>query len=553
MPALRSLAAIPIAFIIGSLLLRVLLHAAPGVASPDLAQPLPVVTHWQDFGALLWSCVFACIIVAAVAYVRWLARLATEDVEQSGASLIIVVASAVALAGALSFPVVFSSDVYAYAAYGSLALHGINPYPHVHLVSQDPLISAAIWQWSNPLPVCVYGPLFIWMAKVAVGLAAPFGVASQLLSIRLLCVAALLICAPLLAALFNDRRQRRLAIAGVLLNPVAIWCAAEGHNDTIVLASVLLGLLILKRFGHFAGAFALISSALVKASGIAAALALAVFAWPNRNKFLGTIAGIATGAALVAILSRPFEATLATTLVPHGRYLPQYSLQYLVMQSARMLFGAHVRAIEFAIAVVLVSAGYLALRGARLAVSGSVQGAGFFALALWLIIPNPYPWYALWILPVAFIAFEQRISWAIVAATLTIFARYLPDMSSAVHWELNVAVTLFALGTPWLVALWRPDMFSVRRSTGVYPELAEGAARKRHVRRGEEAHGLSDSIETPEQHDGVPDRDDRDYLQQAGVHQRDRNNFTDHARAKRQYEIEAVKADLVCRHERKRG
>ena len=465
MPRVRSVVAVPIAFVLASLLLRVMLHGAPKNVAPDLAQPLPVVTYWQDFGVLLWSCVFACIILAAVAYVRWLARLAAGERFEAGTTLFVIVASAAALAAALTFPVVFSSDVYAYAAYGSLASHGLDPYAHAHLTLHDPLIVAATWQWSNPLPVCVYGPLFVWMAKIAVGLAAPLGTAAQLLAIRLLCVAALLICAPLLAALFNDRRHRRLAISGVLLNPVAIWCAAEGHNDTIVLASVLLGLLVLKRFGHFAGAFALMGSALVKATGIAAAVALAVFAWPRRDAFLRTIAGIAIGGLIVAALARPFEATIATGIVPHGRYLPQFSLQYLVAQIARATFGTHVHAVELAIAVALVSAGWLAYRGARLAVAGQMRGAGFFALALWLIIPNPYPWYALWILPVAFLAFEERISWAIVAASLTIFVRYLPDMSSAAHWELNVAVTLFALGAPWLVAL---------RPSAIYPELVEG-------------------------------------------------------------------------------
>ncbi|MBV8689773.1 MAG: hypothetical protein JOZ59_06690, partial [Candidatus Eremiobacteraeota bacterium] len=130
------------------------------------------------------------------------------------------------------------------------------------------------------------------------------------------------------------------------------------------------------------------------------------------------------------------------------------------------VFGAHVHAVELAIAVALVSAGYLGLRGARLAIAGKMQGAGYLALALWLIIPNPYPWYALWILPVAFIAFNERISWAIVVATLTIFARYLPDMSSAAHSELNVAVTLFAIGAPWLVALWPQIQPALRLASG---------------------------------------------------------------------------------------
>jgi len=150
-----------------------------------------------------------------------------------------------------------------------------------------------------------------------------------------------------------------------------------------------------------------------------------------------------------------------------------------VTQAASVIFGSHVRAVELAIAVALVSAGYLAYRGARLAIAGNMRGAGFFALALWLIIPNPYPWYALWILPVAFIAFRERISWAIIAATLTIFVRYLPDMSSAAHWDLNLAATLFAIGAPWLAALWPSNRLGVtealRRAAGAYPELVEAS------------------------------------------------------------------------------
>jgi len=115
-------------------------------------------------------------------------------------------------------------------------------------------MNAAIWQWKDPLPICVYGPAFIWIAKVAVGVAAPFGAAAQLLSIRALCALALIACAPLLAALFDAPRRPELAIAGVLLTPVALWFAAEGQNDTLLLEVVLLGLLVLKRLRQIAEA-----------------------------------------------------------------------------------------------------------------------------------------------------------------------------------------------------------------------------------------------------------------------------------------------------------
>jgi len=461
--AFKRIAPIPLAFFLTSLVLRLLLRRAPQSIHSALEQPLPVVTGWHDFGLLVWCCAFAGIIVAGVVYLRWLARLAATQEPVRANTTATVLACVAALAAALSFPMIFSSDVYAYAAYGWLAGHGIDPYAHARIAFGDPLLGAAIWQWSNPLPVCVYGPAFIWIAKIVVGLFAPFGATAVLFAMRAICALALLACAPLLAALFDDARRRRLAISGLLLNPVAIWCAAEGHNDTLLLAGVLFGLLVVKRFGHLAGAFVLMATSLIKASGVAAAVALAVFAWPDRSRFVRTILGIAGGALCVAILYKPFGATAATALLRHGHYAPQYSLQYLVMQAAAAASGRQVEAVALALSVALVCAGLLAYRGARLAFAGDVRGAAFLALALWLLIPNPYPWYAFWILPVAFLALEQGVSWAILAAGFTIFARYLPDMSSAAYWERNVAVTLFIVVTPWLVALWNPRAFARRR------------------------------------------------------------------------------------------
>src|SRR4029077_16976547 len=91
----------------------------------------------------------------------------------------------------------FSSDVYAYAAYGGVARRGADPYVNAVMDRRNPLLAAAAWQWSGALPLCVYGPAFVGMARAVVAALAPLGTLAQLDGMRALASAALLSCAPL--------------------------------------------------------------------------------------------------------------------------------------------------------------------------------------------------------------------------------------------------------------------------------------------------------------------------------------------------------------------
>jgi len=392
-----------------SLTASVVLRHAPPTIAPDLRQPLVVAKNWHNFGQIVWLTMFISVVIATVPYVALLSSI-SRDAERVRLSHVIFFCLT-SLSVCLTMPVIFSSDVYAYAAYGWMDAHGISPYAHGILPMQDPLIRSAVWQWSNPLPVCVYGPLFVWIAKITVSTTATYGVWAQLFALRLISSAALAICGPLIfLALDGFRREHRLAAAlGVTLNPIALWTAAEGHNDPIMLAVVLIGLIVVRKFGHFAGAFVIAASALIKAPGAAAGIALAVLAWPNRRRFLSIVAGLAGGVALTGILARPFESGISRILIPHGRYTPQFSAQYLGAQIAHAMFGNQIHAMELGIAVALVAAGVLMLHGIRLALTGDRTGVAVMTLALWLAIPNPYPWYALWILPIAFVCTRHHL------------------------------------------------------------------------------------------------------------------------------------------------
>ena len=120
-----------------------------------LGEPLVVVTNWGAHGAALLGALVLVAIAMGGVYRRILERAATFSVPALAAL------AAVALAAAWCAPVLFSSDVYAYAAYGELARLGLDPYARVAPGSGDALVRDAIWQWSGPFPICVYGPAFV--------------------------------------------------------------------------------------------------------------------------------------------------------------------------------------------------------------------------------------------------------------------------------------------------------------------------------------------------------------------------------------------------------
>ncbi|MEO6914179.1 MAG: hypothetical protein ABI182_09205 [Candidatus Baltobacteraceae bacterium] len=458
LPLKVAIWAIPAIFVIFGIICRLLLQAAPRAIALDLAQPLPVATNWLGFGFSIWAIFAAAVLGAAVAYAAVLWNLLRAPIVPKGILLTIMLGGLAALAAAFVSPLIFSSDVYAYGAYGVMSLHGIDPYAHLKLATTDPMFAAAIWQWSNPPPICVYGPVFVWIAKTVVMLFAPGGVFLQLLGLRILAAGSLLVCGPLFyLALADYPVQQRLAgAAGVLLNPLAIWTAAEGHNDALMLAIVLLGFVVLRRFGYGIGAFVIAASTVIKAPAVAAAAVLAVFAFRRRARFAAVLTGTFGGLVLSALISLRFAWGVRNVLIPHGHYTPQFSLQYLFSELLAQIAPHNASALSIGVVGALAVAAITALYGLRLALRGRREGACYLALAVWLAIPNPYPWYALWILPVAFLAIESRGALAIIVASLTIAVRYLPDVAFANSLDLNLAVTLCAFAAPAYILLSRP-------------------------------------------------------------------------------------------------
>jgi hypothetical protein len=351
--------------------------------------------------------------------------------------------SAVLLAAALGTviawlaPVLFSSDVYAYAAYGEMARIGLNPYSRAPQ-SSDAILRAAQAQWVTAFPICVYGPAFVAFARTLVTLFAPLGMLAVLDAFRATASLAFLLCIPLAYAAFpGDRGTRLRSAATIGLNPVLIWCAAEGHNDASALAIVLAGFaLARRRWAGLGGALAALS-ALVKPPGAAAAIAFAVV---DRRARVGVAAGIIAAAAF----SLPLLRGVAHDLAPHGAYTPQVSLQAAFAPLSPVL----------AWIVAATVAAILAIRGIALCRRQMKEGWIWLGLAAWVLVPNPYPWYGTWLVALAALEPRSRAAGAAMLLSLVALLRYIPDAVATPSPALSAALGVLA-ALPLLVLLPR--------------------------------------------------------------------------------------------------
>jgi hypothetical protein len=241
-------------------------------------------------------------------------------------------------------------------------------------------------------------------------------------------------CIPLAFAAYDGSVQNRLRAAATIgLNPVAIWCAAEGHNDALAVGLMLAGFGLFRRWSGI-GAAIVALSALIKLPAAAAAIALAA---RDARARIGVGVGLAAGLAL----SFPLFRGIATQVAPHGRYAPLVSLQAVLAPLGPIP----------ALGLALAAGTVLALHGIALLRRNRNEGWIWLALAGWVLIPNPYPWYSLWLIAAAAIAPRTRAGAVAILLSFTSLLRYAPDAVGAPNTPFSVA--LGALATLPLLGL----------------------------------------------------------------------------------------------------
>jgi alpha-1,6-mannosyltransferase len=388
---------------------RALVVSAPQLARLGLTQPLPVVDTWGAFGGTCFAILATTIGVASVALVVLLQSIATEGTRVRG--LVICAVAAVALAGAAAWPFVFSSDTYAYAAYGEMDARGLDPYVLVPANAHGTSIDAARVQWRGDFPVCVYGPAFVALARAVWNTTNASGAGAPIAALRALAALAFLGSIPLIARALAgvEERTKSLILCAYGLNPMVLWSVAEGHNDAFVLLAAAIAAVVV-RSGRTAIAGAILGlSAAIKAPGAVFAAAFGIDALFGRKDARGAI-GATAGLGLAAAISIPPLLPALGAVGSHGRYLPIVSLQALIG------IGPAV-----AIAVALL------VRGASYACRGKREGFALIGMAIVAALPNPYPWYALWLAPLALAGAPSSAATALYAVTILSVLRYLPD------------------------------------------------------------------------------------------------------------------------------
>ncbi len=428
---MRSVAALVAALAAGMIAARLTMQHVPSRFHIDMAQPLAVATNWDGFGLLLVGILIAMFVMASVAYVFALTAIAKNDQRFSAWHVIAI--SVVMMALLWMFAPLFSSDSYAYAAYGEMVRLGIDPYATQATASHDPVISAAVWQWSGTLPVCVYGELFVRIAQLLVTFARPLGVVAQVDAIRALSSIALLVASLLLGQLRKGNGRQTYATALLAWNPVLVWCAVEGHNDAIMLAVAVGGVVVARRY-LLAGMLLAAASALIKIPAAVVPAAIAYVRARRTDEWVYPITYFVFIAAVIYAGSYRWLASIQTHVAAHGHYAPAASLQGFTSSIAGMPGGVILAGIVVAIAVFTVAR----------TTSGAPRAIAV-ALALWLLIPNPYAWYAFWLVPFFVWLPGTRAHFIAAALTLSASLRYLPDAAGTPSPATNALLSAVAL------------------------------------------------------------------------------------------------------------
>jgi hypothetical protein len=437
----RAVIAVAAPIAVGALAMRAFEIHAPAALALQLAQPLAVLTDAGRFGGLQLSILIVALAAATLAYCT------ISNNPGRNAATLAFTALAVTVCVWL-IPIAFSSDVYAYAVYGEVALRGLDPFARFTLDGSDPLLAAARVQWGASLPACVYGWGFIGAAASVVGISAPWGAAGQITGLRLLASLAMLACGAFtFAAVPGDRARRLQAATLVGCNPVALWCAAEGHNDALAIALGLFGCALARRRPQLGAAIAGMAGAF-KLPAVVAALPAA----ERGRAWFGALAGVAvTVAATWPVLTHWTSRTNA-----HGTYAPHVSLQGLLFAVFAPALGQGT-ATNLALLAAIAAASTIGWGGLTELRDGRRQGWIRLALGAWLLIPNPYPWYGLWLVAIAAIAPQAREARIAIWLPVGALLRYYPDAAGLPSFPLGVLLDALAL-VPYAALVW------VRRS-----------------------------------------------------------------------------------------
>lgn len=374
--------------------------------------------------------------LSAVMAAMFVSYLATVAVAHRLSPLAVLGVIAALNAFMLLAPPLVSTDIFSYQFYGRLGeVYHANPYvTGAYALHYDPLYSYIGSKWINT--PTVYGPLFTAISY----LLAPLTIPANVFAYKAI---AALSSLGIVALVWNGARLRGVdqvkAVALVGLNPLlVVYGVGGGHNDLLMLAPMLGGLvLLLKGRGRLAGASIVTAAAVKVTAGLLLPFALAdrrlgVVRTRRRELLIG--AGVA--AAAIAVFALAMFGTGPLHL-PGAIEKVQSKGNW---QSIPGFIGTRLGLGTVGHPVELVLTGLFAASLAWLlwrVWQGRldwIAGAGWAALALLVTAASLLPWYAAWLLPLAALGRDRRLWRAsliltVVMAFFQILA-YIPHAST---------------------------------------------------------------------------------------------------------------------------
>jgi hypothetical protein len=384
---------------------------------------------------------------------------------------------------AVIIPLFLSRDVYSYAIYGRMvSVHGVNPYVDIPAsFIDDPVYPLVSVDWIDS--PSVYGPAFVAISAAVTGIFS----SPPALVLAFKALAAVASLGTMVLAVAGARRVRpeRAAFAAVLVgwNPVIVFHGvAGGHNDALVGLALAAGVLLILSGRELWATAALVLGTLVKISGgvpLAIAVLAAVFRRPKGQRLRALAAHVGVGLAVALPFIVPFEqaedpslGTLELTS-RQGWLAPSRFVLVVLRGTANFLGGdlagdivsVVVRAafpLLFLVVLVMLVR-HLAIDPARIEPPLVVAAMGWATLVALMISPLLYPWYAMWLVPVAWLVPRPARDGAVVVSVALAVTELVAEPSRAPRvWEAMV-FGLHYVATPIVLLVLIRLLLELRR------------------------------------------------------------------------------------------
>jgi alpha-1,6-mannosyltransferase len=364
-------------------------------------------------------------------------------------------------------PPLFSRDVYSYAAEGLMVTRHVNPYTNgpgaLHSAKYVTPIST-IWLRTR----CPYGPLFLRLAQLAVGVTGR-SLLGAILVLRVYEILGVVLIAAALPTLARSvgKDPARAVWLGVC-NPLVLFHFIGGaHNDSLMVGLLVAGLAVATTKRYATGVVLCSMAATVKNPAVLGIAFIALEAIRNappdrRLNVFARLSGVAAATfALISLITGIGFGWVGALGVPgkNMSYLTPttfaaHFVSDVVGHDAAVLTTVRVLGVLFAAAGVAV----LMWRAPRL---GTARACGLALATVVACGPIILPWYALWGL-IVLAAVGRRIERGFAIFASVVLAIMLePSGSVMPDVVLMSAVVLLTLVAVAIV--WRPARAWIRR------------------------------------------------------------------------------------------